>query len=56
MTARLGAAAALDDAIRERIGDAGLHELHSGLAAIGEISMGTTEFDPANAYRSPRLW
>ena len=56
MTARLGAAAALDDAIRERIGDAGLHELHSGLAAVGEISMGTTEFDPANAYRSPRLW
>jgi DNA-binding MarR family transcriptional regulator len=56
VTARLSAAAALDTAIRARIGDAGLDELHSGLAAIGEVAMGTTEFDPANAYRSPRLW
>jgi DNA-binding MarR family transcriptional regulator len=56
VTARLGAAAALDHAIRERIGDAGLEQLHSGLAAIGESAMGITELDPIDVYRSPKLW
>ncbi|BBX95136.1 MarR family winged helix-turn-helix transcriptional regulator [Mycobacterium lacus] len=56
MTARLKVAAALDNQIRERIGDAGLDELHRGLAAIGEVATGTADFDPAKLYRSPKLW
>jgi DNA-binding MarR family transcriptional regulator len=56
ITARLGVAAELDKAIRKRVGDAGVDELHRGLAAIGEVAMGTTEFDPVNVFRSPKLW
>jgi len=56
VTARLHAAAGLDRAIRERIGDAGLDELYRVLEAVGEVSRGKADFDPANLYRSPKLW
>lgn len=56
VTARLRAATALDQEIRERIGDAGLGELHKVLAKVGEVSRGRTNFDPADLYRSPKLW
>jgi DNA-binding MarR family transcriptional regulator len=56
VTARLGAAAALDRAIRERVGDAGLEQLYKVLEAVGEVSRGKVEFEPANLYRAPNLW
>jgi hypothetical protein len=56
VTARLRAAAALDRAIRERIGDAGLDQLYKVLEAVGEVSREKAEFDPANFYRAPILW
>jgi hypothetical protein len=56
VTARLRAAAALDRSIRESVGDAGLDQLHRVLAAVGEVSRGKAEFDPANFYRAPDLW
>ncbi len=56
VTARLHAAAGLDRAIRDRIGDAGLDELFKMLGAIAEVSAGKGVFDPANLYRSPKLW
>jgi DNA-binding MarR family transcriptional regulator len=56
VTARLRAAAALDRAIRERIGDAGIDQLHKVLEAVGEVSRGKAGFDPANFYRAPNLW
>ncbi len=55
VTARLGAAAALDRAIRERIGDAGLDQLYKVLEAVGEVSREKAEFEPANFYRAPNL-
>jgi len=39
----------LDRAVRERIGDAGLDQLH-------EVLEGKAEFDPANFNRAPNLW
>jgi DNA-binding MarR family transcriptional regulator len=56
VTARRQAAAALDEAIRARIGDAGLERLHEVLDAVGEVSRGKAAFDPANFYRAPNLW
>jgi len=56
VTARLGAAAALDRAIRERVGGAGLDQLYQALEAVGEVARGKAEFDPANFYRAPNLW
>ncbi|WP_156688885.1 MarR family winged helix-turn-helix transcriptional regulator [Mycobacterium sp. Marseille-P9652] len=56
VTARRKAAAKLDRAIRKRVGDAGLARLHEVLDALGEVSRGTAEFDPANLYRAPNLW
>jgi DNA-binding MarR family transcriptional regulator len=56
VTARLRAAAALDRAIRRRVGDAGLDELYKALEAVGEVSRGEADFDPANLYRAPNLW
>ena len=56
VSARLQAAAALDRAIRERIGDVGLDQLHEVLEAVGEVSRGKAEFDPASFYRAPNLW
>jgi DNA-binding MarR family transcriptional regulator len=56
VTARRQAAAALDEAIRQRIGDAGVARLHEVLDAVGEVSRGQAEFDPANFYRAPNLW
>jgi DNA-binding MarR family transcriptional regulator len=56
VTARLRAAAELDRAICERIGDAGLDELYQVLAAVGEVSRGKAEFDTVNLYRAPKLW
>ncbi|OSC35697.1 MarR family winged helix-turn-helix transcriptional regulator [Mycobacterium decipiens] len=56
VTARLSAAAELDREIRARIGDDGLGELYRALDAVGEVCRGTTEFDPANPYRAPKLW
>jgi DNA-binding MarR family transcriptional regulator len=56
VTARLQAAAALDRAIRERVGDAGLEQLYKVLEAVGEVSRGEAEFEPANLYRAPNLW
>jgi hypothetical protein len=56
VTARRQAAAALDWASRERIGDAGLDELYNVLEAVGEVSPGKVDFDPANLYRAPNLW
>jgi DNA-binding MarR family transcriptional regulator len=56
VTARRQAAGALDEAIRRRIGDAGVDRLHEVLDAVGEVSRGKAEFDPANFYRAPDLW
>lgn len=56
VTARLQAAAGLDRAIRERIGDAGLGELYKVLEAVGDVARGSTDFDPANFYRASNLW
>jgi DNA-binding MarR family transcriptional regulator len=56
VTARLDTAAALDRVIRDRIGDAGLDQLYRALEAVGEVSRGKAEFDPANLYRAPNLW
>ena len=56
VTARRRAAAALDRAIRERVGDAGLDKLFKALEAVGEVSRGKADFDPANLYRAPNLW
>jgi DNA-binding MarR family transcriptional regulator len=56
VTARLQAAATLDRAIRERVGDAGLEQLYQVLEAVGEVSRGKAEFEPANFYRAPNLW
>ena len=56
VTARLRVAAALDRAVRERIGDAGLDQLYEVLEAVGKISRGKAEFDPANFNRAPNLW
>ena len=56
VTARLRATAALDRAIRERIGDAGVDQLYQVLDAVGEVSRGQADFDPANFYRAPNLW
>lgn len=56
VTARLRAAAELDRAIRERIGDASLDELYKVLAAVGEVSRRKAEFDTFNLYRAPKLW
>jgi DNA-binding MarR family transcriptional regulator len=56
VTARLQAAGALDREIRERVGDAGLEQLYKVLEAVGEVSRGKAEFEPANFYRAPNLW
>jgi DNA-binding MarR family transcriptional regulator len=56
VTARLSAAGAMDRAIRKRIGGAGLEELVRLLEEVGEVARGKTDFDPANLYRSPKLW
>jgi DNA-binding MarR family transcriptional regulator len=56
VSARLRAAAALDRAIRDRIGADGLDRLYQVLEAVGEVSRGKAEFDPANLYRAPNLW
>lgn len=56
VTARRRAAAELDRAIAERIGDDGLSELLRMLRAVGAVSTAGTDYDPANVYRSPKLW
>lgn len=56
VTARRRAAAELDRAIAERIGEAGLAELQRMLHAVGDVSTTGTNYDPANVYRSPKLW
>jgi DNA-binding MarR family transcriptional regulator len=56
VVARLRAAAELDRAIREHIGKDGLDELYKALKAVGEVSRGKTDFDPADLYRAPNLW
>ncbi len=56
VAARRKAAAKLDRAIRKRIGDAGLEQLQQVLDAVGQVSRGTPDFDPANLYRAPNLW
>ncbi|BBX72189.1 hypothetical protein MSHI_00950 [Mycobacterium shinjukuense] len=56
VTARLRVAGEVDSAIRQRIGDAGLDELHRGLGLIREVATGTADFEPAKLYRSPKLW
>lgn len=56
VNARLGAAAALDTAIRDRVGDDGLRALQRALMVISEVATDTDDFDPANLYRSPKLW
>jgi DNA-binding MarR family transcriptional regulator len=56
VTARLRMAAAKDRAIRKRIGGAGFEELVRLLGEVGEVARGKTDFDPANLYRSPKLW
>jgi DNA-binding MarR family transcriptional regulator len=56
VTARLRAAADVDTAIRTRLGDDGFDKLREALQAVGEVAGETTEFDPFNNYRSPKLW
>jgi DNA-binding MarR family transcriptional regulator len=56
VTARRRAASEMDRAIHERLGDAGLDQLHKALGAINELAIGKGEFDPVNLYRSPNLW
>lgn len=56
VTARRDVAAELDAAIRARLGTAGFDKLRRALDSVGELSRETTEYDPANIYRSPRLW
>ena len=56
LTARLRAAADVDTAIRTRLGDDGFDKLREALQAVGEVAGETTEFDPFNDYRSPKLW
>lgn len=56
VTARRRAAAELDHAIAERIGEGGLIELERLLHAVGEVSTAGLEYDPTNVYKSPKLW
>jgi DNA-binding MarR family transcriptional regulator len=56
VTARLRAAGELDRAISERAGAGGLEGLLKALAAVGEVATGKGDFDPADFYRSPKLW
>jgi len=56
VTTRLRAAAGLDQAIRQRLGDKGLAELYEVLHAVGQVSRGKADFDPANLYRAPKFW
>ncbi|RUP01654.1 MAG: MarR family transcriptional regulator [Mycobacterium sp.] len=56
VTARRRAAADLDNAIAERIGDTGLAELERLLHAVGDVSTAGIDYDPSNVYRSPKLW
>ena len=56
VTARLHAAGELDKAIRAHLGQAGLGQLTKALATISEVSTDKGDFDPANFYRSPKLW
>ncbi|QUR68547.1 MarR family winged helix-turn-helix transcriptional regulator [Mycobacterium spongiae] len=53
---RRRAAAALDEAIRERVGPTGADELRKVLDAVGEAAWGKEGFDPVNLYRAPDLW
>jgi DNA-binding MarR family transcriptional regulator len=56
VTARLRAAAEVDTAIRTRLGVDGFDKLREALQAVAEVAGETTELDPANNYRSPKLW
>ncbi|MHA7648272.1 MarR family winged helix-turn-helix transcriptional regulator [Mycobacterium sp. ML4] len=56
VTARRRAATELDREIAGRIGDAGLAELQRMLRAVGDVARTGTDYDPANVYRSPKLW
>lgn len=56
VTARLRTASELDASIRAHLGQAGLGELTKALATISEVSTDKGDFDPANFYRSPKLW
>ncbi len=56
VAARRHAAAELEHAIAEQIGDAGLSELQRLLHAVGEVSTAGIDYDPSNVYRSPKLW
>jgi len=56
VTARLKAAGELDRAIRARLGAAGLDQLNKALEVLGDVARGAGDLDPANLYRSPKLW
>jgi DNA-binding MarR family transcriptional regulator len=56
VTERLRAATKLDQVIRARLGEAGIHQLTDALGAVAELSTDKGDFDPANLYRSPKLW
>jgi DNA-binding MarR family transcriptional regulator len=56
VSTRLRAAAELDQAIRERIGEAGLDELHKMFEAITAVSTGKESFDATFLYSSPKIW
>ena len=56
VAARQHAAGELDKAIRVHLGQDGLDQLARALTTISEVSTGKGDFDPANLYRSPKLW
>ncbi len=56
VTARRRAAAELDHAIAERVGEAGLVELQRLLHEVGDVSTAGIDYDPTNVYKSPKLW
>lgn len=53
---RLRAAAELDKAIRERIGDARTEELKKTLEEVAAVCAGDAILDPAFTYSAPKLW
>ena len=56
VTVRRSAAAQMDRAVAEHLGDAGLAELQRLLHALVEVATAETGYNPANVYRSPKLW
>jgi DNA-binding MarR family transcriptional regulator len=56
VTERLRGAANLDQSIRARLGPAGFDKLTDALRAVAEVSTDKGDFEPANLYRSPKLW